>query len=419
MMCVQRAHREGIMSAMPTPTRHLAKDGSETWKVRYRKGGRGSTATSRTFGSYEGAEAFAKLLGDVGPERANKIADQRVVARRGTPTVAQWCTRHIELLTGVGETCLRTYRGHVRNDLHELAALPIDAVHPDDISHWVNTMAKEKVRGDKPISGKTIANRHGFLSSAMKRAVRAGLIASNPCEGTRLPRTEREPMVFLTHEEYTRVLGCFAPRWQAMVTTLFSTGLRWGEITALRVGDVDLERSTLAIERAWRRDGTIGPPKSEKSRRTIALAPEVVMTLRPLAEGRPADKYVFTTRAGEAVKHRTFSKEAWAPAVRLANGESPQPPKGRATVPRRADGRAINPLDPPLGKRPRIHDARHSNASWLLGAGVPINYVQAHLGHESITTTVDRYGHIMPAAQQAIRGAISGALVAAHPQLEG
>jgi integrase len=49
---------------------------------------------------------------------------------------------------------------------------------------------------------------------------------------------------------------------------------------------------------------------------------------------------------------------------------------------------------------------------------VPINYVQAHLGHESITTTVDRYGHVMPAAQIAIRTAISGALAQAHPQIE-
>ncbi|WP_407316714.1 site-specific integrase [Isoptericola halotolerans] len=413
---------------MPTPTMHRAKDGTETWKVRYRTGGRGSKATSRTFASERAATTFARLLADVGADRAEQIADARAGAREGTPTVAQWCAKHIELLTGVGETCLRTYRGHVRNDLGELGPLPVDAVHPDDVARWVNAMAKEKVRGGKPISGKTIANRHSFLSAAMKRAVRSGLISSSPCDGTRLPRTEREPMVFLTHEEYLRFLGCFAPRWQPMVTTLFSTGLRWGEITALRVGDVDLQRRdpitgepapVATIERAWRRDGTVGPPKSRRSRRTVALAPEVVEVLTPLIEKRPAYDYVFRAAGGEEVKHRTFSKDVWAPAVRLANGEPAQPEKGRVTVPRRADGEPITPLSPALGKRPRIHDARHSNASWLLGAGVPINYVQAHLGHESITTTVDRYGHVMPAAQQAIRGAISGALTAAHPQIEG
>ncbi|MFB7798981.1 tyrosine-type recombinase/integrase [Isoptericola sp. NPDC056134] len=405
-----------------TPRAHLAKDGKTvTWSVRFRVGGRDSKETTKTFGTEEGARSFAGLLATLGPTRAVEILKKRTGAatKEGMPTVAQWCTRHIEKLTGVGGSTLATYRGHVRNDLGDLAPLPIDAVTSDDIADWVNAAAKEKVRGGKPISGKTIANRHSFLSGAFKRAVRAGLIASNPCEGTRLPRTEREPMVFLTHEEYLVFLGCFIPRWQPLVTTLFSTGIRWGEATALRVGDVDLDRKVLAVERAWKRDGTVGAPKSKKSRRTVALAPEVVDVLTPLVEDRPGHAYVFTNNAGEHVKHRTFSKEAWAPAVRLANGEPAQGKKGgRVAVRHDSTGAEIKPLKTALGKRPRIHDARHSNASWLLGAGVPINYVQAHLGHESITTTVDRYGHVMPAAQVAIRSAISGALAAAHPQIE-
>lgn len=406
------------MDHMPTPALHRANDGGETWKVRFREGGRGSRQTSRTFQTERAASAFARLLADVGPVRAVEILDARAGAKEGMPTVAQWCTRHIDSLTGVGESTIATYRGHVRNDLRELGPLPVDAVSHDEIAAWVNAMTAETVRGGRPISGKTIQNRHAFLSGAFRRAVRAGLIASNPCEGTRLPRTEREPMVFLTHEEYTRFLDCVAPRWQPLVVTLFSTGLRWGEATALRVGDIDLERATITVERAWKRSGKIGPPKSRKSRRTVALAPEIVEVLRPLVQSRPASEYVFTNGDGDAVKHRTFSKEVWAPAVRLANGQSAQPAKGRVTVPRGPDGEPIASLDPPLGKRPRIHDARHSNASWLLGAGVPINYVQAHLGHESITTTVDRYGHVMPAAQLAIRAAISSALTQAHPQID-
>ncbi|WP_344251015.1 tyrosine-type recombinase/integrase, partial [Isoptericola hypogeus] len=312
---------------MPAPTFHRAKDGSESWKVRFREGGRGSRQTSRTFTTERGATAFAKLLSDVGPARALAILEARDHTKEGTPTVAQWCTHHIDNLSGVGESTLTTYRGHVRNDLGELGPLPVDAVLPEDIARWVNTMAKETVRGDKPISGKTIANRHSFVSGAFKRAVRSGLIPANPCDGTRLPRTEREPMVFLTHEEYTRFLGCFSPRWQPLVTILFSTGLRWGEATALRVGDIDLNRATLTVERAWKRDATVGPPKSKKSRRPIALAPEVVDVLTPLVEGRAGYAYVFTNAAKEPVRHRTFSKEAWAPAVRLANGEPAQPAK--------------------------------------------------------------------------------------------
>ncbi len=77
------------------------------------------------------------------------------------------------------------------------------------------------------------------------------------------------------------------------------------------------------------------------------------------------------------------------------------------------------PLNPPLGKVVRIHDARHTCASWLLASGIPINYVQAHLGHESIKTTVDRYGHIMPAKRAALTQALSAALSASRPELVG
>jgi integrase len=49
-----------------------------------------------------------------------------------------------------------------------------------------------------------------------------------------------------------------------------------------------------------------------------------------------------------------------------------------------------------LGRRPRIHDLRHSNASWLLQAGLDLFKLKLHLGHKSINTTIDRYSHLLP-----------------------
>ena len=68
--------------------------------------------------------------------------------------------------------------------------------------------------------------------------------------------------------------------------------------------------------------------------------------------------------------------------------------------------------------RPRIHDLRHSHASWLLGQGVPIHVVQARLGHENIATTVDTYGHLLPDAQILAANAASLAF-GARPAIEG
>lgn len=401
------------MGAMITPERHVARDGTETWKVRFRVGGRGSRTTSKTFADERGALTFSRLIRDVGVERALAILDARLGAAEGVPTVEAWCTTHIEMLAAPQPDTLAKYRAYVRNDLGALRHLPVDAVTHEDIEAWIGAMHRAGA------SHGTMTNKHGFLSGAFKRAERKGLVPTNPCRGTDIPRTESEPMVFLTHDEFVRFLGCFTPFWQPLVEVLFSTGLRWSEATALRVGDVDLELATIRVERAWKRGMVLGPPKSKKSRRTVAIAPETVEVLRPLVQDRPADGWVFRNALGGPVRHQTFHDNAWQPAVRLANGEPAQKAGAKRVARRRdAEGNVIEPLARPLGKRPRIHDARHSCASWLLGAGVPINYVQAHLGHESITTTVDRYGHIMPAARLAVRSAISAALAPAHPELE-
>lgn len=405
------------MGGVITPEHRVTNDGRQTWKVRYRLNGR---ATSRTFRELDdipaeearrAAYAFARSIHELGPDTADRDLEDHLTART-TPTVAQWCTTHIDSLSGIQDDTIARYHRYVANDLGHLGRRNITTIQPEDIARWVNAMAATGT------AGKTIKNKHGFLSGALAHAVRANLIPANPCEGTRLPRTEVEPMVFLTHDEYAQFLTYVTPTWQPLVAFLFGTGLRWGEATALRCGDVDLTAGTVTVTRAWKRDGRIGPPKSKRSRRTVQLAPETVDTIRPLIEGRPADAWVFTNARGDRVRHQTFHDNVWQPAVRLANGEPARTGRGPG---RRLDatGTPITPATVPLGKRPRPHDARHSCASWLLAAGVPINYVQAHLGHESITTTVDRYGHIMPAARQAIAGAMSLALAPAHPQIEG
>jgi len=230
-------------------------------------------------------------------------------------------------------------------------------------------------------------------------------------------------MTFLTPDEYAVFLGYFTPKWQPMVALMFGTGARFSELTALTVADVDLERATVSITKAWKANGTvIGAPKSKRSVRTLSIAPETVAVLRPLVEGRRPSDLLLTNTRGDAVRLQTFHDNVWQPAVRLANGEPGQRPGATAKrVARRVDagGNVIAPAARPLGKRPRPHDARHSCASWLLASGAPLNVVQHHLGHESITTTSDRYGHLLPSARTAVASALSLALSPAHPMIEG
>ena len=397
------------MARRITPEPRTDKAGVTRFRVRFRHDG---TATSRTFEDIRSANLFIDLLYSDGPAGALETLGDWQDAGADAMSVTEWLTEHLADKSGIQPDTRATYERYIARDFAQWSKLPVAALTQSRVSRWVNA------EHEGGASAKTIANKHGFLASAMKGALHAGAITVDPCANTRLPRDEVEDMVFLTHEEYARFLDYFTPHWQPMIAAMFATGLRFGELTALQVRDLALEDGSLSVVRAWKRGRVLGPPKSRRSRRTISLAPETVDTLRPLIEGRAAEAWVFVNQQGGPVRHATFMENVWNPAVRLANGE-PAAAGKRVGRRRNAAGEEIVPAVVPLGKRPTPHDARHTCASWLLGAGVPINWVQAHLGHESITTTEDRYGHVMPAARAAVAGALSGALAGAHPQVEG
>jgi integrase len=190
--------------------------------------------------------------------------------------------------------------------------------------------------------------------------------------------------VFLTPDELRLILARVDQHYRPLVMFLARTGCRFGEATAVDVGSVDLEHATVRIDRAVKRSaqGTfyIGSPKSRRSKRTITLDPQLVDALRPHVAGRHTG-LLFRTHEGQRVSHSNFYGRKWTAALDAAS---------------RCDTHLEEPCTCPgvLRRRPRVHDLRHSHASWLIAAGVPLPIVQARLGHESIKTTVDLYGHL-------------------------
>jgi site-specific recombinase XerC len=91
----------------------------------------------------------------------------------------------------------------------------------------------------KGASGKTIANKHGFLSSALTTAVRAGRITTNPAAGQRAPTCERKDMVCLSREDFVRLRESVTAPWRPLVEFLVVSGCRWSEATALKPSDVN------------------------------------------------------------------------------------------------------------------------------------------------------------------------------------
>ncbi|MET9321899.1 site-specific integrase [Streptomyces sp. NPDC003038] len=270
------------------------------------------------------------------------------------------------------------------------------------VGAWINKMRQTKVRrgGGKPkdMSPETLRGLHGLLSSILKEAVVAEppLRDRNPCDLTRLPKDDDhgvgddegdDQMEFLTPEEVAGVVSCF-PRAsdQMLVRTAYGTGLRWGEITALAARHIRNPvsgRYEVRVTRAWKRrtpsDFYLGPPKSSAGRRTVEITEGLWLELVDygLAD-LELDELVFRGLDGERIKYGTFW-ERWNRAV--------------------AKAKKLGLL--PEWKFPTFHDLRHSHVAALLSDGHSLTYVQRRLGHESIVTTSDRYGHLLETAHKA------------------
>lgn len=336
-------------------------DGTLYTSVLFREHG---AQRSLSFDDHAEALQVAKLIDKYGPAEGKRIHGIQQAAAGRDPsvlTVEQWLKQHIENLTGVEEATRSKYRRYVRRDIAPVIGdIPLVTLDRDEhIRPWVN-----QLRG----SASTRNHKLVFLASALNAAVEAKKIPANPAHGIRAQSGERREPIFLTPDEFKKIRDNLPAEWRALATWLVTTGTRPGEAYALRVGDIDQQAGTARIKRA-RKSGTraearIAAPKSKAGIRTINVP---ASTLAMLDLDRPANALVFTHKGG-AIEHATFYHQGWAPAVAAA-GWTPD-------------------------RRPRIYDARHTCASWLLNGGTPLFVVSRHLGHASITLTSDAYGHL-------------------------
>ena len=340
-------------------------NGSIAYVVTWRHNGTQSTVT---FDDEFSADQFCSAVNVRGCESAMKeygiLPSAQAVKRAVGPTVAEWVSTYIDNLTGVTKSTIYDYRAYLRNDIEPaIGGIPVTLLAQADIAGWVKAMTAAKS------SGKTIANKHGLLSAALTSAVAAGLIATNPSAGMRLPRTEKAEMCFLTPEEFQQLRAGFTDHWHPLLDFLVTSGARFGEVAALRPGDVDRSRGTIHIGRSMKRTYDtdryeIGPPKTIRSVRTISVDSDVLNALDYSREN------LFVTTKGGPLRVASWRANVWYPSLDRA--------------------RAIHGLV----KKPRIHDMRHTCASWMIEAGIPLPVIQRHLGHESITTTINAYGHL-------------------------
>jgi integrase len=262
-----------------------------------------------------------------------------------------------------------------------VGGLPVATLSRRDVQRLVDELAAEQ-------SAETARKALVALRVAYRLAERDGVAPGpDPCRGVRAPRGNRErPARFLSPAESERLIAAAdeLDRQQGrslagpLLRLALTTGLRLGELLALRWQDIELDSAKLHVERSLdRHPGEHGEPvyvdpKTERSRRTIPLTRATVDALRRhlLASGRPSPQ--------ELVLARPDSR-----------------PVDSAMMPRRLLLRACG-LAEIAAQLPRFHDLRHSYATAMLAAGVTPHAVAHLLGHASAQLVYERYGHALP-----------------------
>jgi integrase len=251
-------------------------------------------------------------------------------------------------------------------------------------------------RLDTGLSASTVRKIHDILRRGLAEAVDWHLTQRNVADVVKPPRPVPKEIVALSTDETRRLLDAAAEdRLEALYMLAVHTGMRQGEMLALRWQDVDIENAVLSVRRTLTRRGgkvAFGEPKTKKSRRSIRLTPQAVDALRAHLERQLRDMeilgdhyqdqgLIFTTDTGAPINPSNLRQRSFTPLLK------------RAGLPHM-----------------RFHDLRHTCATLLLSRGVHPKFVQELLGHATIAITLDTYSHVMPSMGDATAKAMEDAL---------
>ena len=338
-------------------------------------------------------EAKAWLVGQQAAEQVGGWIDPRKADRPFAEVVADWQQGFGRLSPNTA----RRYRSICDTYLlPEFGASPVGAITHERVQRYIDGLSR-----DERIAAGTVRNVYAVLRTALARAVKLGVIKTNPCAEVDLPRPNREPMLFLTFDQVRAVAEKIDAHYRVLVWTAAITGLRAGELAGLQRRDVNLLRGTITVERAMKDVNgklELGPTKTHAKR--VVNVPKFLREMLSehllASEGGPQD-FVFTLKSGAPLRHGLVYGRYFKRAV--AGWTDKRGKKHEGALP--AELHAL-----------RWHDLRHTAASLAIEAGAHPKLIQQQLGHSSITVTLDRYGHCFPSMATALADALDAAFAA-------
>lgn len=340
---------------MATISKYSTKAGPR-YRVRYRKPD-GSQTDRRGFTRKRDAEAFAasvevsKLRGDYVDPTAGLITvavigDRRLAARKATLKPSSYNTERKEW-----EGRVRPMWGH-----RSLAS-----IESSEVEEWIADM--------DGLSPTVVQRAFGILAGIYKTAMRDHLIGIPPTAGVATPKRVQKERAYLSAVQVRALADqCRTAEKRLLVLLLCYTGLRWGEATGLRVGDLDMLRRRVEVSRTVAKisgEWVVSSPKSGTGR-SVAFPKQLVVLLARQCEGRGRGDYLFGDGGVEPLSRP--SHEGWL----------------HGAVARCQEADRSFPWVTP-------HDLRHTAASLAIQAGASAKAVQRMLGHASAAMTLDVY----------------------------
>jgi integrase len=297
------------------------------------------------------------------------------LTRRGHVTVEgygpDWLAGH-----RLEDTSRESYGFMLKHIYSGLGSVPVRDLDAPKVRSFIRAL-------EGKMSGATVGHVMTVLRELCKTAVEDRILIKDPTEGIKIADRRAREMTILTPAEYWRVLAAIEPGYQLLVRTLISTGLRWGECIALRPDDIiqDGDRWSIKVRRTI---AEVGGKQSErdygktaKAMRSITIDADLASELTACPQG-----HIFTAARGGRLQRSNF-RRVW-----------------------------IKALDQAGVKGVRVHDLRHTHASWLVNNGADLVSVRDRLGHTDIKTT-SRYLHAIPRQRDGNLDALGRALAAA------
>jgi integrase len=235
---------------------------------------------------------------------------------------------------------------------------------------------------DSGLSPATVQKIHAVLHKALVQALRWNMIPRNATDAVKAPRPAPEEMHPLSPVEARKLIEAVrGDKLEALYVLAVHTGMRQGELLALKWEDIDLIEEVIRIRHTLVRSGgriSIGEPKTKGSRRTVHLTDAAAEALKTHLEQqledieRLGDLYrdgglVFTSGVGTLINPSNLRRRSFKPLLK------------RAGLP-----------------QIRFHNLRHTCATLLLSRNVHPKYVQELLGHATVAITLDTYSHMIP-----------------------